>query len=264
MHDDAIVLLGEVHDNAELQRQRWAVLRDALRSGWRPAFAMEQFDIDRQADIERARRARPRDVAHLIATATPAPSGWDWDLYRPVIALALEHGLPLLAANLPPPLARRLVEHDAVAVFGAARARELALVGPDAVVIDAAWQAAQQHEIDVGHCGVLPPALLPGMARAQFARDAVMADVLQRHAGRGIVLLAGNGHVRKDLGVPRWLRGSGSWSVGFIEAGSATRLGEAFDALVVGPDLARGDPCAEFRRPLPSGRVVSARGSPRG
>ena len=47
----------------------------------------------------------------------------------------------------------------------------------------------------------------PRMAQAQFARDAVMAEVLRRSApqGGGVVLLAGNGHVRRDIGVPRWL-----------------------------------------------------------
>ena len=165
--------------------------------------------------------------------------------------MALEHGQVLLAANLPRASARRLVEDDAAAVLGAARARELALAGPGALTIDAAWQAAQQHEIDLGHCGMLPPALLPGMARAQFARDALMADVLQRHATHGIVLLAGNGHARKDLGVPRWLTrvpAASVWSVGFVEAGNAEALAGAFDAIVVAADLPRDDPCAEFGR----------------
>jgi len=46
-----------VHDNAALHRDRLDVLRRAVaHAGWRPAIAMEQFDIDRQPDIERARR----------------------------------------------------------------------------------------------------------------------------------------------------------------------------------------------------------------
>jgi uncharacterized iron-regulated protein len=92
------------------------------------------------------------------------------------------------------------------------------------------------------------------MARAQFARDATMARVLERAAARGggAVLLAGDGHVRRDLGVPRWLRGSASarcLSVGFVEEGEAATLASAFDALAVGPAAPRDDPCARVEVP---------------
>jgi uncharacterized iron-regulated protein len=253
LRGDAVVLLGEVHDNAALHLRRWTVLRRAVSAGWRPAIAMEQFDVDRQADIERARRERPGDAGHLIAQAGRA--GWDWTHYRPVIELALAHALPLVAANLPDAQARRLVREDAPVVLGAARAGELGLDGPGAMPIDAAWRAAQQGEIARGHCDALPAALLPGMARAQFARDALMADALGRHAARGAVLLAGNGHVRRDIGVPRWLAQISParlWAVGFIERGEAAApLSRAFDAVVVAAAEPRGDPCAVVRLPAP-------------
>ncbi|HJW11276.1 MAG TPA: ChaN family lipoprotein, partial [Albitalea sp.] len=140
---DALVLLGEVHDNPEQHRLRLAVLRRALRSGWRPAIAMEQFDTDRQADIDRARVERPGDAQHLIAQASAARGGWDWDHYRPIVALALEFDLPLRAANLPASVANRLVRGDYAAVLGEPRVRELGLMPPP----DADWQAAQQREI---------------------------------------------------------------------------------------------------------------------
>jgi len=66
------------------------------------------------------------------------------------------------------------------------------------------------------------------------------------------VLLAGNGHVRRDLGVPRWLEGSASarcLSVGFVEEGEAAALAPAFDALVVAPPARRDDPCAQVEVP---------------
>ena len=59
----------------------------------------------------------------------------------------------------------------------------------------------------------------PLMARAQFARDAVMARALAAHAERGVVLLAGNGHVRRDIGVPRWLASPAPRLVGRLSRG---------------------------------------------
>src|SRR6187455_3367027 len=87
LRGDALVLLGEVHDNAQQHQLRLATLQRAFASGWRPAIAMEQFDRDQQADIDRVRRERPGDAQHLIDVAAPsvnpAGGGWNWDFYRP-------------------------------------------------------------------------------------------------------------------------------------------------------------------------------------
>jgi uncharacterized iron-regulated protein len=255
LRGDAIVVLGEVHDNAEQHRLRLAVLRRAFAAGWRPAIAMEQFDRERQVDIERARRERPRDAQHVIDLAAPAAKGgWNWDFYRPFVALALEHDVPLVAANLSSADATRIVRGGFAAVFEPAA---VAALGLDRAV-DAAWQAAQEREIDAGHCHALPAELWPRMARAQFARDAVMAQALRRHAAAGAVLLAGNGHARRDIGVPRWLAGDASrvLSVGFLEHDEATPAA-AFDAVVRTAPAPRSDPCARLDQP--SRRVSAAR-----
>jgi uncharacterized iron-regulated protein len=242
---DAIVLLGEVHDNAEQHRLRHEALARAFAKGWRPALALEQFDRERQGDIERARREKPGDVEHLIALA--ATPGWQWELYRPYVALALAYDVPLVAANLSRADVRRIVQEGPASIFDAAALARLGLdraVAPD-------WQQAMEREIDAGHCHALPPSLWPAMARGQLARDAFMASVLREHASRGVVLLAGDGHVRRDLGVPRWLpeaERARTLAVGFLEEGNEAPPG-AFDAVVVTKRAERPDPCAGFRGP---------------
>ncbi|HEV7915714.1 MAG TPA: ChaN family lipoprotein [Albitalea sp.] len=242
-----LALLGEVHDNPRNHAQRAAILRRAVEAGWRPAIVMEQFDVDRQPDIDRSRTEHPHDAQALIDRAAGARSGWDWALYKPLVELALQFDLPLAAGNLPRSQTMRLVRENADAVLGAARAAELGLHR----ALDTAWQAAQEREIDAGHCGTLPRALWPGMVRAQSARDAVMAQVLKQHADRGAVLIAGNGHVRRDIGVPRWLSTAGMWSVGFVEADTAPPGPDQFDAVVVTTGVDRGDPCAPLRKSVP-------------
>jgi uncharacterized iron-regulated protein len=244
---DTLALLGEVHDNTEGHRRRTAALQRAIGAGWRPAIVMEQLDADRQADIDRSRRDRPGDAAHLVAQASTSRTGWDWDAYRPIMELALAHDLPLLAGNLPRADALRLVREPFDAVLGAERTTRLGLDRP----LDAAWQAAQEREIDLGHCGSLPRTLWPGMARAQAARDAQMAQLLRQHASGGAVLLAGNGHVRRDLGVPRWLSGVPAarvLAVGFVEADTGPIGREQYDAVVITPRAERGDPCEPLRK----------------
>lgn len=242
LHGDDIVMLGEVHDNVEQHRLRLEVLQRALARGWRPAVVMEQFDIQRQADIDRARRERPGDAQHVIDVA--GGPGWKWDLYRPYIALALAYKLPLLAGNLSRADAEKVVRRGFTAVFDRARLVTLKLDRP----IPPAWWAAQEREIDAGHCHALPASLLPAMTRAQLARDAVMAHVVSEHASSGVLLLAGDGHVRRDLGVPRWLDArlaSRVLSVGYLERGDTAPSG-AYDAVVYTARQPRAPVCAAF------------------
>ena len=234
------VLLGEVHDNAAGQRQRLEALTRAVEQGWRPAIAMEQFDRERQADIDRARRERSRDADYLIAQA--GGGAWQWPLYRPVVALALRYDLPLVAANLSRADAGKIVRGGLDGLFSVEERQQLGLSGalpPDLV-------AAQTAVLDRGHCGNFPRAMLPGMLAAQAARDAVMAQALRPYAGRGAVLIAGNGHVRRDIGVPRWLGGDAAdaVSIGYVE--NAPGKGE-FDMAVVVPAVEREDPCLQAK-----------------
>jgi uncharacterized iron-regulated protein len=244
---DAIVMLGEVHDSAEQHHLRLERLRRAFAEGWRPAIAMEQFDREHQEDIERARRARPKDVQYLLDLAAPRNTkagNWNWKFYRPFVALALEYDVPLIAVNLSRADAGKVVKDGYSAVFDADTLMSLGLNEP----IAQDWESAQEHEIEVGHCHQLPPSILPAMARAQFARDAVMASAVSANAGHGLVLLAGDGHVRRDVGVPRWLSPplrSRVFSVGYLEKGNTSGAGE-FDAVVITAAPSRPDPCLKL------------------
>lgn len=250
LRGDAIALLGEVHDNQMQQQLRLEILQRAIRAGWRPAIAMEQFDRERQADIDRARATRPLDADYLIEQAGGDPGkqsgGWNWDYYRPYVALALDYQLPLLAANLSRGDAEKIVHQGYGAVFDAATIRDLQLDRASTGLL-----SAQEQEVEQGHCHALPNDLLPAMARAQMARDALMAAVLRAHAAHGVVLLSGDGHVRRDLGVPRWLAASSLprvLSVGFLEQGVTDPPVDAFDAVIVTKAAPRPDPCAALRR----------------
>ncbi|MBM3117907.1 ChaN family lipoprotein [Jeongeupia naejangsanensis] len=236
--DKRVVLLGEVHDNAAGHEARFAALKAAVDAGWRPVIAMEQFDRERQADLDAARKGGDADA--VIKAAAPAKSSWNWTFYKPVIALALQYDLPLIAANVSRADAGKVVRGGYAAAFDPAALKAARLdAAPAADIV-----AGQQHEVEVGHCGKLPQAMVPGMAQAQIARDAFMAQVLRDNAQRGVVLIAGNGHVRADIGVPRWLAGvpaSQVLSVGYLESDKDAK---AFDKVVTIPAEKRPDPCA--------------------
>jgi uncharacterized iron-regulated protein len=237
-----VLLLGEVHDSAAGHAARAALLRRELEAGWRPAIAMEQFDTAQQPALDAAMR-ECADAACVVARTAPAKAGWTWAYYEPVIALALEFRLPLLAANLSRADASKVVKDG----FGAALPPGLvARYALDALPADVL--AAQEAEVRGSHCGMLPETLVAPMAKAQIARDVVMAETLRTHAADGVVLVAGNGHVRGDIAVPYWLRREGlaPRAVGFLEPGADAA---PFDRVERIPATQRPDPCAGFKPP---------------
>ena len=233
-----IVLLGEVHDNAVQHAMRLDAFRAILAAGARPALLMEQFDREKQEDLDRARRGPDGsrvDADALVRAAASAGSGWDWAHYKPFLALALEHDLPIVAANVSRRDAFRIaLEGLAAAGFDA---------NPAADIV-----ARQTDQIVKSHCDTVDATQGRRMADAQIARDQFMAITIERWQARGVVVLAGNGHVRRDIGVVRWLPpplAARAIAIGLVEEGDPSP-GD-FDRTIVTPRQPREDPCIALR-----------------
>jgi uncharacterized iron-regulated protein len=229
-----IVLLGEVHDHPQQHALRLAAFDAWLKTGARPALVMEQLDASRQAELDRLRE-QSADAARIVQ-ALGGP-GWHWPFYQPFIERALVHGLPIVAVNLPREAARTLMREG------------LAAGGWDAQVPEPVM-ATQAGLIEASHCGMVDAPTARRMALAQVARDQAMARAVAQHAERGVLLLAGNGHVRTDVGVPVWLSAATrarTQAIGVLEQGDGTT---AFDHIVFTPPHPRPDPCAGMQRPL--------------
>jgi len=248
------VLLGEVHDNPEHHRLQTDVLRRLLDHGIRPALAMEQFDTEHQAAIDKLQAEGGATAERVAEVGGFDRKGWKWAFYEPLVSLAVRERLPVLALNLSRPAARRIATEGPAALSPADRA-ELAL--------DATWNAERnekmQREIIAGHCGQVPGDLLPRLVSAQRARDATMADVLVRRATSGAVAILGRGHARRDIGVPAYLEqrmpSASTLIVGFTEVESghddANDYEEAgtFDILWFTLPANREDPCKGLSLP---------------
>jgi len=253
-----IVLLGEVHDNAAQHALRVQALRRLLERGARPAIALEQFDREQQGAVDRV-RGEPGDTASRVTRLIEVAGGrgWQWDLYRPYLALALEQDLPIVAANLSRPLAMRVAQEGLGAVFDASQRGALGLDAIPQPVLE-----AQEREIEQGHCGRVPREALPAMARAQIARDATLAQAIEPYFDRGVVLLTGNGHARRDIGVVRHLSAADrarTITIGLLEDDEKAAAEAAdFDVALLTPVQPRPDPCAHLG-PMRIGTVPATR-----
>jgi uncharacterized iron-regulated protein len=243
----SIVLLGEVHDNAAQHAIREQALRRWIEGGARPALLMEQFDREQQDELDRA-LARPGATADAVIASAAAVSarpsqGWHWPFYRPYVALAIEYRLPIVAANVSRADARRVISEGLLALGFDPD------VPPDVAV-------GQANEIVDGHCGQLDAADARRLVPAQVARDQFMARMIERAGPRAVVLLAGNGHVRSDIGVPRWLKPATrerSISIGLLESPASVES-MRFDRVLSTPEQPRADPCAAPRPGAAVGR----------
>jgi uncharacterized iron-regulated protein len=244
-------LLGEVHDHPVHHALRATLIRKSAAPGPATEIFFEQFDLENDAAL-RAAQARGANADELSAAGKLA-AGWKWPLHKPLLEAALAAGHPVRAANLSRTEASRIV------AAGALRAEDAVLA---AAIARANWSAerdrALREEMFESHCRKLPEHLAPAMALAQRARDAAMALALAGAPGNA-VLVAGNGHVRLDKGVPLYLPpGASLASVGFVE----TRPGEAdpreytrgrngehaYDYVWFTSPQARPDPCEALKK----------------
>ena len=187
---------------------------------------------------------------HLIEQA--GARGWDWPLYRPYLELALQYDLPIVAANLSRAQAGQVIRDGYASVFDAAARARLGLER-----LPEEFLAAHARAVDDGHCNLLSPESAARLARAQIARDALLAEAIRPHLnGRGVVLLTGNGHARNDIGVPFFLDAAErarTLTIGLVERDSGSPLAGAarqrrFDRHFVTPAQPRPDPCEPLRR----------------
>ncbi|MRW85202.1 hypothetical protein GJ698_14030 [Pseudoduganella sp. FT26W] len=237
-----VLLLGEVHDNVQGHKLRYALLRQRVEAGWRPAIVMEQFDREDQDLVDKAQKgcADAQCVIQVVAGAR-----WDWQLYYPVIQLALTYHLPLVAGNLSRADASRVVRDGVKATFDPQSIKDYRLDAP----VPAAVRNAQQQEIVTGHCNMLPEMMIGGMIDAQVSRDIWMAKIIRDQQPKDVVLIAGNGHVRKDIGVGYWLKQVAPAltirSVGFVESRDN---GGRYDSIQTLAPQERDDPCKQLNK----------------
>jgi uncharacterized iron-regulated protein len=228
------VILGETHDNPEHHRLERVALEALAARGGPRLLAMEQFDTEYQAVLDRA-RASSVDAEALADAGHLDRAGWHWPFYRPLVQFALERGWPLAAANLSRKDARAIVADPARSGLPPA---------------DPSVTAALARDIGDSHCGKAPEGkLLQGMVEAQRARDARMASALKGPS----VLIAGAGHARRDRGVPLYLADHDVVSIAFmeVEAGKSTpedyfdgfATPASFDYVWFTPRAEREDPC---------------------
>lgn len=228
-----VLLLGEQHDAPAHQARQREVLNGLLARGELAALVIEMAEQGASSEGLPPDSAEAQVHASLRWTASEA-AAWDWTVYGPLVMNAVQAGVPVLGGNLPRAELRATMQDASL----------------DTRLSPIAW-SAQQTQIREGHCGLLPESQVVPMTRVQVARDLTMAHTAQAavHPGKTVLLIAGNQHVRRDLGVPTHLNPQvTSKTVTMLSGPMAEPTATSFSDQVwrTAPTPER-DHCAEFK-----------------
>jgi uncharacterized iron-regulated protein len=234
-----VIVLGEVHDNPRHHLNQ-ALAIAALSP---KAIVFEMFGPNEALAVTPEVRGRADRLAEALDWES---SGWpDFAMYHPIFLAAPD--AVIFGGDMPREEVRRAVTEGAAAVLGGSAP----LFGLDQP-LDPDEQAQREAGQMTAHCDALPKDILPGMVEAQRLRDAALARAVlaaMAETGGPVAVVTGNGHARRDWGLPRMLERAAPaleiLSVGQFESppdGVAPH-----DLWLVTPPVARDDPCAVFR-----------------
>ena len=184
VHSD-VAVLGEVHDNPRHHQLRAELLR--LLPAASKTVVAEHLNW----------RQRLKPQAELLTGLQVAgfdAQSWAWPLHQPLFEAVIAMNMPLMGGNLPSASIKEVFK-----TRGASLPKPVSSLLAKAP-FDATQRQAMEEEINQGHCGAMPASMFEGMAAVQRGRDAAMAEVALAHLPS--IVLAGNGHAWKHLGVP--------------------------------------------------------------
>jgi len=240
-----VAVLGEVHDNPRHHQLRGELLRQLPAAS--KTVVAEHLSW----------RLRFKDGGELLTNLEAAgfdAKGWGWPLHQPVFEAVTAMNMPLMGGNLPGESIKEVFKTRGQSLPDAVRS--LLAKTP----FDVPQSKALEKEIDQGHCGAMPANMFEGMAAVQRGRDAAMAEVALAHLPS--IVVAGNGHAWKHLGVPFVVYKSSphlhTLSVLFMEWDDArpslekqaflAELAQQADYVWLTPPHPRKDPCESLRK----------------
>lgn len=181
-----VLLLGEQHDAPEHQQRQREVLGALIAQRQAAALVIEM--AEQGGDTRQLpTHASEADARQALGWSASEAAGWDWAVYGPLVMQAVRAGVPVWGGNLPRAQFRHTMQDAAL---------DNRLTAPAL--------HTQQNQIREGHCQLLPESQIGPMTRVQIARDRALASTAEgaMRTGQTVLLVAGNQHVRRDLGVP--------------------------------------------------------------
>jgi len=170
-----VVVLGEVHDNRTVHQTHLLILQALQQRRPELVVALEMFERDVQAELWQYLAGASTET-EFLALARPWPN-YRTD-YRPIVEWAKAAGVPVIAANVPRPLAAKVAKEGLEAVAGQQFAATEVSAPQDEYF--AAFRA-EMRDNGGAHGAQLDDAALQRMYQAQCLKDDTMAESIVQH-----------------------------------------------------------------------------------
>lgn len=188
------LLIGEKHDNPDHHQIQQRLLNQLLqRKNTRIVF--EMLDNEQNAALD---QLTPADnLAQIKSKLNWNDPGWNWSDYGPLIQSAVQQQSEIRSGNIARSQLQDIYRNGPASVVTSDRFRSFSSVTQEV-------RDTIQQQVYESHCKTMPLEHMTPMVNIQIARDASMASAMinmfsdKQHA----ILIAGNFHSRKDLGVP--------------------------------------------------------------
>lgn len=194
-----VIFVGEIHDNPEHHLLQTQILQALLACCTPLVVAMECFEGPRQEILDRYIRGEIGETEFLKQVDWKRGWGFDYAFYRPILLLARQHGIRVLAINAPREIVRKVARDGLKALTQSERAD----LPPDIDLSNQAHRAflrevyrQPQHE-DIGSFDFF--------YEAQCVWEDTMAHHVAsqlREGNHKMVVFAGNGHLVRGFGIP--------------------------------------------------------------
>lgn len=180
------VLVGEEHTQLIHHQIEWYLFNQLTKKAKLHLIALEMLNVDQQPAIDRIQFNRPVNLSATDLREAIQWQKWDWKMYQDLVVESLRSNSRVVATNL--------TDKEVEILLNGAEP----LKGSVSTSTEVKQKIAQLLS-SINHGSVYP---MENMVAVQQFRDRRMAEKLVKNALSTSLLIAGNHHVRKDLGVP--------------------------------------------------------------
>jgi uncharacterized iron-regulated protein len=198
--DKRVVFIGESHDRYEDHLNQLEIIRGLHERGNPVAIGMEFFQQPFQDKLDAYVAGDLSEEALLRETEYFERWRFDYRLYRPILRYALEHGIPLIALNLP----REITEKVGDGGIASLSPAEAAMI-PSEIDREVSDYRAKLQMVFEMHPKT-DDASFEHFLEVQLLWDEGMAERavrwLKANPESQLIVLAGAGHVEYGRGIP--------------------------------------------------------------
>lgn len=192
------VFVGESHDQLQHHRTQAGVINALVAAGRDVVVGFEMFTRDNQASLAPWTRGFWTDDEFIERSSWETQWGFDFKIYKPIFDATKEHGLPMIALNVPRDWIRQIGSEG-----------PMSLTPEQKQWVPSLYLQDKTHReiFDVMMFGHPPGARLENTYAAMVAWDEGMADTALTYmdsrfnSNLVMVIVVGSGHMMYDRGI---------------------------------------------------------------